>query len=84
MMWGLIEEIPPMSRHLVNLESIFGDLESRYGPEDGMVLEVKSEIDSCKSLAHEKHPGLFATRNKLAAQDAPLSPTLRPKPGIQA
>lgn len=59
-MLGLIEEIPPMSRHLVNLESIFGDLESRYGPEDGMVLEVKSEIDSCKSLAHEKHPGLFA------------------------
>ena len=48
-----------MSRHLVNLESIFGDLESCYGPDDGMVLEMKSEIESCKSLDHEKHPGFI-------------------------
>ena len=70
-----------MSRHLVNLESIFGDLESCYGPDDGMVLEMKSEIESCKSLDHEKHPGFIAARNKPRAQEVPLS--LTKKPGIQ-
>jgi hypothetical protein len=34
-----------MSRNLDNLASVFGDLESRYGSDDEVVLEMKSALE---------------------------------------
>ena len=40
-----------MSRYLVNLESVFGDLESRYRPDDGM---ADSPTGMARGVRHHK------------------------------
>jgi hypothetical protein len=38
-----------MSRHMDNLECLCNDLDSRYGELDPMVLQVKTEMEACKT-----------------------------------
>lgn len=39
-----------MSRHLENLQRMFGKLQSRYGAEDALVSQFKQEVESRESV----------------------------------
>jgi hypothetical protein len=49
-----------MSRDLDNLRRVFHKLQDRYGDDDAIVLQLKSEIDSRESI-EVKHSSWFAT-----------------------
>jgi hypothetical protein len=45
-----------MSRLIDQLASVYGDLESRYGSDNEVVLELKSALDHRKAVDNKSHP----------------------------
>jgi hypothetical protein len=56
-----------MSRDLDNLNSVFHELQTRYGDDDPIVLEVKREIES-RELTEAKHSRWLVTYREQASK----------------
>jgi hypothetical protein len=53
-----------MSRNLDHLSSVFGDLESRYGSDDEIVMEMKTALENRQGDENTKSQRLVATQDQ--------------------